>query len=260
MRKNKLLKSITLLSIALILIFTNTNLSIATNNKQNTNNKKIETKNTNSGTSETVNEKNKEMHKEKKAETKNETKKEKIKEPIQNEKTIQDKENTITGTSENSNGNIKEIQNKKDIKMFGRNNRQFLTFTTQEGQLYYILIDYNDKGVEQNVEILRKINNSDIEKIQKETFNEVAKDKEKSFINEETKEDTNTKDNTKNTKIKSNNENKILKILSEYGIYIFVVIATIIGYFIKKKRKNKNNLQENYIDEDYFDDDENISL
>ncbi|MFM1524833.1 MULTISPECIES: CD1107 family mobile element protein [Helcococcus] len=148
-------------------------------------------------------------------------------------------------------GNVKEVMNKDKIKMFGRNNRQFVSFTTIEGQIFYLLIDYDKNGIEQNVEILKKISNEDINKIEQNKLNDPGESFEETKnenikIQPELKE-KNVEKNDNEIK-QEKKEKKDFNIL-DYAIYIVVIIVMIVILYLKKSKKN-NNMEDNFNDEE----------
>ncbi len=183
-----------------------------------------------------------------------ETKKEhpKQNETIKKEVKIETQKETNKPQEKPKQGNVTEVMNKDKIKMFGRNNRQFVSFKTSEGQIFYLLIDYNDKGIEENIEVLKKISNNDINSKNnirnigenfEETKNEIIKSKSK-FKNP--KVDKNEKNINEISKEKK--EKKDFNIL-DYAIYIVVIIVMIVILFIKKSKKN-NNMEDEFNNEE----------
>lgn len=146
---------------------------------------------------------------------------------------------------EQKNSNVLEVMKKDDIKMLGRTNRQFLTFQTEEGSVYYLLVDYDENGIETNVDVLRKINDNDINNIKNlNTFNSDTTE----YYDENTDEKIVTTESIDEIEenIETINSKEETSFLSSYGIYIIVFVVVFIAYFLKKKVKNKNPDESNY--------------
>ena len=156
---------------------------------------------------------------------------------------------TVDKNSVETNNQIKENVNQFSESFGLTPNRQFMQIVTKNGDIFYLFIDYLDKG--QEVRLLTEVSDKDLISMAKDELKMEFKNEIKEKVENEKTIKTENETSQKNTKNEIKSKSSFTNLSFIIPILIFLISAGVTIYlFVKDKKKKANKIEDDYDIED----------